>query len=100
VLLRIQILFYCYEFRQSTASTSHKPRRTIIPKGVECRLRVVFVRIFQGLLISLAGLRVGGAFRFFLGEQSGVKMGVRKNAKVRVVKIERSGTSDLTEYNA
>src|SRR5258705_9913819 len=34
---------------------------------VEGRLRVVFVQIFQSLLISLAGLRVRGAFRFFLG---------------------------------
>jgi hypothetical protein len=60
----------------------------------------VFVQIFQGLLISLTGLWVGGPSDFSWAEQSGVKMGVRKNAKVRVVKIERTGTSDLTEYNA
>src|SRR6267142_4275287 len=45
---------------------------------VERGLRVMFVQIFQSLLISLAGLWVGGAFRFFLGRTGWGQEGRKK----------------------
>src|SRR6266853_2689655 len=69
------------------------------PRGVagggrrlERRLRVVFLQIFQSLLISLAGLRVGGAFRFFLGRTEWGQAGSEK-------KCQGQGGEDRTHRN-
>src|SRR6266853_5738383 len=62
-------------------------------RRLECRLRVVFVQIFQGLLISLAGHRVQRLSRMWCRNIAGDVLLCISNLEVRYRSWQRRGGS-------